>query len=264
MKSKTCLIFDLDGTIIFENAPLNPKLEAMLTSLARKGHELVFATARSLRGVRVILPDELLQCRLILCNGAFAWYSHRVIYADPIEKEVVVAMSTLLDHENICYVIECGNAYYHPSGQHTFFDVLHNEAQAEKLPSLGAALQKPVYKISILEPGWSKDEAHILKRLQQDTSSVMLVRHADGGCDLINRKTSKWNCFTNILDVSGFSRLMCFGNDDNDVEMFEHIHDSVLVGNHRVLSRKATHIINETDPQDIEDQLLTILQEVRL
>lgn len=262
MESKTCLIFDLDGTIIFENAPLSPKLTAAFASLAKSNRVFVFATARSLRGVRAIMPDGLLQHYLILCNGAFACHSQQMIYTHPMQKEVVIAISKLLDRYNMFYVIECGDSYYHPPTHHPFFDILQKEAREERMYSLTSATQKPVYKISVLGLDSSKDADHLMKHLQKYASSAMTVQHADGGCDLINRDTSKWNCFSNIVELSEFSHLVFFGNDENDLDMFEHIHESVLIGNHPLLSNKARHIIEDTDPQHIEDQILNILQEV--
>ena len=65
-------VFDLDGTIIMDNEKINPLICQALRVLHNKGEKVVFATSRSLRGVKEVLPIQLLKFPLILCDGAFA------------------------------------------------------------------------------------------------------------------------------------------------------------------------------------------------
>lgn len=83
---RNMFVFDLDGTIIIDNKMLDSILYETLKSLEKREEKIVFATSRSLRGVKKVLPKHLLNHPLILCNGAFAVLDNEVIAQASIPK----------------------------------------------------------------------------------------------------------------------------------------------------------------------------------
>ena len=62
---RNMFVFDLDGTIIIDNKMLDSILYETLKSLEKREEKIVFATSRSLRGVKKVLPKHLLNHPLI-------------------------------------------------------------------------------------------------------------------------------------------------------------------------------------------------------
>ena len=82
--------FDLDGTILHGNS-IPDELITTLRKLNER-HFLSFATSRSFRGVRSVVPEPLLQESLqILCNGAIAIFQGKILF------EAVISFSKVED-----------------------------------------------------------------------------------------------------------------------------------------------------------------------
>ena len=140
-------IFDLDGTIIFNNKILSRCLCEKFEDMIKLGHKLIFATARSIRGVKKVLPEFLYQHPVIFCNGAFAFHGMDLVYSCPIDSDLAKDIVRFLDENGLLYVVEFGDAYYHPKLEHEYFKVLRSEAQNELIHSISDIENRNIYKI---------------------------------------------------------------------------------------------------------------------
>lgn len=131
---RNMFVFDLDGTIIIDNQMLDSVLYETLKSLEKRKEKIVFATSRSLRGVKKVLPKQLLNHPLILCNGAFAVLDNEVIAHASIPKEVYEKICYYLEKNNIPFYLDMGNEIFIPKDSELdFFKILKEEAKNERV-----------------------------------------------------------------------------------------------------------------------------------
>ena len=51
-------VFDIDGTLCFDGKTIEPTIINALQTLIQQGHEVIFASARPIRDLLPVLPDE--------------------------------------------------------------------------------------------------------------------------------------------------------------------------------------------------------------
>jgi len=220
-------VFDLDGTLIFGGRPLNPSLEEALARLAASGAQLVFATARSRRGVRSVLPAWCLEGLIIFCNGAFAELDGRRIAESTLDPIVGERLRERLEAAGVAYVMEMGDFYYHRAGDHPYYKDLAREGPGELShdPPLSG---RGLYKITALAAAESEVMNAITYGL--DPKTVQVIAHGDGSSDFLAPGCSKWHCLALALPKEHLGSMVVFGNDRNDRELFEHGSRCVAVG----------------------------------
>ena len=63
-------VFDIDGTLCFDGRLIDQTIIDTLLQLQHDGHELIFASARPIRGLLPVLPSVFHRHTLIGANGA--------------------------------------------------------------------------------------------------------------------------------------------------------------------------------------------------
>ena len=252
--SKKIFVFDIDGTIIEKNEPVNNLMNELFKKIITNGHTLVFATARSLRGVAHVLPKWCLQQTIIYCNGAFAKKNNNIIFSNTINPNTAVNILKYIK-EYTPYYVELGDSYFHPTDfNNMFYNILKMEAPNELVTNKNVLLNKSIYKIVILE---TKNKEYI-NAISKCFNDVKLYNHSDGKIDIVKNNCSKWNALSNILSKKiHSSNIISFGNDINDYELFSNSSFSVAMNpQSEQLKKVANKIIPIYDLQAMEQIIL--------
>lgn len=251
--SKKVFVFDIDGTIIKENEPISSIANEIFNKVVSSGNMLFFATARSIRGVKKVLPKWCLRYNIIYCNGAFSTANNNLNFSDPIKDNNMEHILNLLIKYNIVYYIEFGDCYYHEKEvDNSFFKTLKDEAPYELLEKNKLDLEnKPIYKIVLL----SNMTEEFIKELKKLNLKIKLYFHSDGSIDIVSNTCSKWNAISNILnEAKGTYDIISFGNDINDYELLKNSFFSVAVEpKNDELIPIANKIITKFNLNDIRD-----------
>lgn len=211
-------VFDLDGTIIIDNQMLHPMLYEILKELEKKEEKIVFATSRSLRGVKKVLPEQLLKFPLILCNGAFAVWDNEIVSEGSIPKDVYEKISYYLEKNNISFYLDMGTEIFIPKDrEHDFLKTLKEEAKNEKIYHELSEIKSKVYKIGVVETIGSD----ILKEIEDISGKSKIYQHMDRTVDIVPENCSKWKMLQKLKLTSNGKKIVTFGNDANDMEMIQ-------------------------------------------
>ena len=210
--------FDLDGTILHGNS-IPDELITTLSKLNER-HFLSFATSRSFRGVRSVVPETLLRESLqIVCNGAIAIFQGKNLFEAAISFPEVEDIQSFLESRKINYYLELGKSYFAPDYvSHPFLEQLKKEAPDEMVSEGLVPEKHTVYKIAVLD----RQNNELLHYLEKKYSLTLhYYQHADKTVDIINCNASKWAALSHVAHslFQNDWQVISFGNDSNDYEI---------------------------------------------
>ena len=214
-------VFDLDGTICFQGAPLDEQIINALHKVQAQGHEIIFASARPIRDMLPVLPESLHNCRMIGSNGAFT-YVDGLIEVEFLHSSIQSQIIKLVEQHQLAYLADSDWDYaYTGSGEHPMYNGIDSQKKAK---------QRTIHELT----GFSKvllfdPPTHVVQHVK--TWPVTTFEYAEERILDI--------CSPNLNKIKGLERLgvekyIAFGNDVNDRFMFEQATHSVCVGMHRV------------------------------
>lgn len=232
---KMKFVFDLDGTICFQGAPVSEKILSCLETLTEHGHEVIFASARPIRDLLPVLNARFHTYPMIGGNGAFVATKGEIIWTKHFDEETVNAIKDIINQYEATYLIdgEWDYAYTgpanHPIVQHVDPKKLAKQVPLEKL--------KTISKILILT-------ATNIEKAKEDLSQLNVVINMHGNENVIDispRDINKWKGLQHLGIKE--KEYIAFGNDHNDISMFEKAKYAVMIGDYEPLKAYANEII---------------------
>lgn len=244
-------IFDLDGTICFKGKPLSDKITQSLLELSDNGHDVVFASARPIRDMLPVLPACFHQHSLIGANGALLSQNGSITNIGAFTKDQQSSLLALIEEYQASYLIDGDwNYAYTGTSDHPITNNIDTFGLAEKV---SAQELERFIKVLILTANNMEQLAEKLSALQ-----VVLHRHnKEGVLDISPQHINKWNALI-ALGIQK-NEYIAFGNDANDISMFENALHSVMIGMHEELVSHASEAIDLND--NVEEAILFKIQE---
>ncbi|MGE7835858.1 HAD family hydrolase [Viridibacillus arvi] len=244
-------VFDLDGTICFKGQPVTEPILQSLEQLTASGHEVVFASARPIRDLLPVLHKRFHGYKMIGGNGSLICQNGNIKQVARFSPTILVKLKALLEKYQATYLIDGDWDYaYTGPADHPILNNLnpHNLAEKKPLEKLNS-----IIKILILT-SCNMDALHEdLKQLD-----VIIHLHRDEGIlDISPTGIHKWSALKQLHISSG--SYIAFGNDTNDISMFEHAHHAVMIGHHEILAPYSDEAI--TNDINVEQQIIEKLAE---
>src|SRR5699024_4724049 len=100
------IVFDLDGTICFKGMPVSEIILECLEQLKNEGHDIIFASARSIRDMLPVLHERFHSYKLIGGNGSLISKNGNVEEAQVFSTQQVKNILSVIDHYNATYLID--------------------------------------------------------------------------------------------------------------------------------------------------------------
>jgi Cof subfamily protein (haloacid dehalogenase superfamily) len=242
------VILDLDGTLLTAAKTVSPRNLAALQAARAGGMHLIFATARPPRSTQFPGIDLAEMGAMIYYNGAIFHcgengenYNHAI--PSRLAREVIACCLELDPEANIS--IETNDQWFCSKvlDYATLMKVNCNP-EVVAVEALGAA---DCTKILL----WEFDAADELIR-QFGAELHILV--TDGGqlVQIMSREASKENAARQVLQTWGLTLAdaVCFGDDHNDVGLFETCGHSVAMGNGITLLKDMASEVTASHEED--------------
>lgn len=225
-QKKKLFVFDIDGTITHNNKPLKNELINLFDEMIANEITITFASSRSIRGIKSIVPEKFRNIPTIFCNGAFSMLNQRIRYRNAIHESVIGKLEQHITKTNLRYYFELGTNYYYPRTlSHVFYDTLKNESTDREYVDNLASLAKPfVYKIAILD----QVTPELIEFVNAYANKIKVYIHQDGTADIVSNSCSKWEALSHLYDRNIY-KICAFGNDQNDLEMLLNADYSVSI-----------------------------------
>jgi Cof subfamily protein (haloacid dehalogenase superfamily) len=229
------VVFDLDGTLLDRNSMISDYTSETLKLLSGNNIAYTVATGRTLHGAKAILQGHRFLLPQIYKNGVMIW--------NPLQQNYSTSRTlTLVEIDNVV-------GAYHETGLTPFIftlddkqisTVYHPEVESEADKELlrflcldGSVRMRPISELP-------KDAAvtHINAIGAQNAIEALLDRVAGEAhlvaysgialegpdwhwLDVHHSDASKGGAVSDLKGRLGLERVICFGDSDNDLSMFE-------------------------------------------
>ncbi|MDH6364238.1 Cof subfamily protein (haloacid dehalogenase superfamily) [Enterococcus sp. PF1-24] len=223
MEPKAIVFFDLDGTLLNQQAQIEPEIIVAIEKLKEQNILPVIATGRTQFDVEESLQHSGINT-LITLNGQYVEHEGQEIYSDTISKKVI--------HRLLSFSEQRGNplAYYS-----------YNEITISKITPLVEKAYKLLHSPLPTLQTIPKETANMLLIISEDGDELFrekfpelqFIRNWPFAIDVINRGSSKakgiqkFLCKLNLEDIPTYA----FGDGPNDHEMFNCVTYKIAMGN---------------------------------
>ncbi|WP_175615478.1 HAD-IIB family hydrolase [Piscibacillus halophilus] len=245
-------VFDLDGTICFKGQQVSQHIINALLEITKGGHEVIFASARPIRDMLPVIDQNLHHYKMIGGNGSIISKDGEIIYTEAFSPNLIDDIKKLIEKYNATYLIDghWDYAYTGPS-EHR---ILHNVDPNKLAHLVNVEELDPVIKILILT---SNDFEQLENEISQ--LEVFVNKHKNEKIlDISPKGINKWRALRGL----GVQKndYIAFGNDTNDIPIFENALYSVMIGDHEDLSQYANDQIVNKD--GLEDEIIDRIQDL--
>ena len=243
---KTLYISDLDGTLLNENALLSEYTEKQLNILIDKGLQFSVATARTSATVAKMLSNVNISVPIVLMNGVAVYdmKSKSYISAESISQNgKAVLFRAIKDHikSGFIYCIDNNelSTYYENTDSPNAVAFIREREKVygkkfTKVNSFSDCADCNIAYYSINDEKEKLEEAYNMISQCPDL-------HAEFYRDIYNTdhwylevcscKASKKNAVMTLKALFGFDRVISFGDNLNDIPMFEASDEAYAVAN---------------------------------
>ena len=264
-------ISDLDGTLLNSDAQLSQYTINNINMLLKNtGMNFSIATARTPATVVPLLKDLNLKLPVIVMNGA-ATYSlkeSKYIHYNSIESDSVQIIKNILDKSNISYftyTLKENHIYVYfdkelSSNQIKFM----NERKGSKLKSF---IKEPLPIDSNVLYFFVMDKKSKVLSLYEEVKKIKNISayayediYDRGDCfilEIFSHKSSKANSIKRLMKENSFTNLTVFGDNLNDIPMFELAENKIAVKNAvQKLKELSTKVIDSNNNNGVAKFLL--------
>lgn len=260
------IVFDLDGTLLDRQGAISGYTRDTLASLADLGVAYTVATGRTLHASRDLLAPHRFRLPQVFKNGVMIWHPDRDAYTHQNflsveEVEHVLEAILAQDITPFVFTFEPGNVHrvYHPPLRH---DVERNLSAlfadrrgVDVRPASELPADAEISSISAL--GGPGPVEAVAALVDAEPNLVAFSGHALEGeqwrwIDIHHAEASKGGAVDSLREQLGITRVVCFGDSDNDLSMFARADESYAPENAAAHIRDAaTAVIGHHDEDGI-------------
>ena len=260
------VVFDLDGTLLDRSSSISEYTSDTLKRLSRRGIAYTVATGRTLHGAREVLNGHQFTLPQAYKNGVMIWHpdtrqlsGQSLLTRDELENVVRACVAHGVSPFVFALHEHNATTVYHPAKlsdvekmlvQHFGIegpvsvrplDALGSDAAITHVNAIGDA---DVINAVLREVN---GEPHLVAY-----SGVALEGQQWRWLDIHHSGASKGKAIRQMKSLLGLERVICFGDSDNDLSMFEAADESYAPANATTRIRAAaTGVIGHHDEEGI-------------
>ncbi|MDO4711452.1 MAG: HAD-IIB family hydrolase [Peptostreptococcaceae bacterium] len=216
-------VFDIDGTICFDGKTIALPIHEILSRGAEYGHDIVFASGRAYRDCLPVLKPSLSKHYIVGLNGGSVHYQNDLLQYKTFPYDLYLWLSRFCLENNIPYFTDDVMDYHSFRQEEMPFAEFVDTADRATHRKL-EEIEDPIKMIILLKEHLDKKD-HLLQMIARwDVDALFFERS-----DLLYIQPKGCSKGTTLKEL--FGEYVCFGNDKNDLSMFEHARYGVQIGN---------------------------------
>lgn len=244
MNNIKVVFFDVDGTLAAHNDGDRSSILDRIPHSTIEAIELlqqtdvlpVIATGRNIGMIKQVL-NKLQISNVIANNGRYVEVNGEVIKHDTFDPQQLSQIVTFLNDQDLPFCYETAEQLYKNQGSKFSPD---SSMELEEIPD--NTIPNEVIQLIV------RNEQQ--KPLSMPIQGVKLVKVAHDVYDVTQAFSNKAVGITAFMKEMQIDKghTMAFGDEENDLEMFEHVKISVAMGNSALSVQRAANFV--TDPID--------------
>ncbi len=260
------IVFDLDGTLLNKASAISAYTSETLQLLAKRDIAYTVATGRTLHSARGVIADHDFPLPQAYKNGVLTWHPEKMRYTNGAmltasELDHVVAA---FKHRGVTPFVftldeDQGSSVYHPPMKSAIEQELINNAglgenftprPLEELPA-----DALITHVNAIGPG---EAIEAVLQSVDDEPGLVAYSGSIGDArqwqwlDLHHSDASKGSAVKELKQLLGVERVICFGDSDNDLSMFEVADESYAPANAKdAIKSAATAVIGHHNEEGI-------------
>ncbi len=266
------ILFDLDGTLLNGSGEISPYTEETLRMLADRGIAYTVATGRTLHTARDLLLDSHFPHPQIFKNGVMMWDpgSDDYLLENYLELgEVQHILDAMQSQELTAFICTVDDADRHG----IYHTPLRSELESNLAKHFGGSNEVDVHLVAMLPADVSIANISAIgppEKVQRVEAMIAdephLVAYAGSALegeqyrwiDIHHTEASKGAALLDLKARLGATRVICFGDSENDLSMFAVADECYAPENARAeIKNVATAVIGHHD----EDGVARFLRE---
>jgi Cof subfamily protein (haloacid dehalogenase superfamily) len=260
------VVFDLDGTLLNRESVISDYTSETLRLLEKRDIAYTVATGRTLHGARAILDGHRFELPQAYKNGVMIWHPESKRFSSgamltPGELDIIVRACGAQGVTPFVFTLEKddGSTVYHPP--------LLTDVERELIRSIGIDEPVNVRPLDDLPSGArithvnSIGDSEAIKAVLRSVndaphlvaySGVALEGQQWRWLDIHHSDASKGGAINTMKRLLGLERVICFGDSDNDLSMFDAADESYAPANaNDRIKSAATAVIGHHDDEGI-------------
>jgi hypothetical protein len=243
---KTLYISDLDGTLLQPNVELSKRTVNILNTLISQGVHFTVATARSIASVRTILKDVTMKLPIILMNGVCIYdlSKNEYLKVETFSKESTQLLMSIISSNKLkgfAYTMKNGvmSTYYEDLSNRALRDFYQERVTLYKKPFIqiedfGLLAEEPLIYFTVMDVKENLDLIYPYVENTPDLNSVMYKDNYSPDMwylEIFSKNASKYHAVQYIREYLGADSVTCFGDNRNDLPLFEASDHRIAVAN---------------------------------
>lgn len=180
-------VFDIDGTISEQGKPVDHVIAQTIKNISQR-HRVIFASARPVRDILPLLPDDLHNSLIIGCNGGMAWYQGKFLRNDKFCNKNIGIIVDYLDQVGAAYVLDGSWKYSFSPVPHPFHDYIKTLSDHEG--SYQELIKEQVGKVLVFDVSLKNA---LIMFLERSGIQHTINKHKNDACfDITPEETDKY------------------------------------------------------------------------
>jgi len=260
------IVFDLDGTLLNRESMISDYTSETLKLLSRRNIAYTVATGRTLHGAVRILEGHRFNLPQAYKNGVMIWHPEQ----EHFSNSTTLTAAELENVVQACLYQGVTPFVFTLDEDHqstVYYSTLQSEADRVLVKGFGIEgyvrtrglneLPSDAVVTHINSIGEASAINAVLRSVQEESHLVAYSGLAMEGAqwqwlDIHHSDASKGIAINTLKELLGFERVICFGDSDNDLSMFEAADESYAPANaNDAIKAAATAVIGHHDEEGI-------------
>lgn len=243
---KKLYISDLDGTLLNSNAELSVKTVSILNELLEQGLNFTVATARSIVSVKPLLKNMKISIPVILMNGVCIYDLQLDDYIKVEtfpQKSIDLLLSVIKEYQlkGFAYTVKAGKlaTYYeelNTKALQAFYQERRDRYQKmfQQIDDFTVLSGEPMMYFTLLD---QKSKLEPVYQILRQIPELHCTFYKDNYTpdlwylEIYNNTASKYHAVHFLRNKLGYDHITCFGDNSNDLPLFEAGDCKIAVGN---------------------------------
>lgn len=256
MRDIKLVVCDCDGTILHEDKSFDDDLKEVAEKLKEQDIMFTINTGRNINDVKWIVDHFEIDVPYVLDNGSNVYLNDDRIINHQISKDNVEYIVNLLMENDLPFLMMSDDAIYYYK-ETAYFDKFIRRVR-EHIPFRDVETNtdyrnEDVYKI-MADAFFCRNIEELGADVESKCNEVVFRRSENKMYSITNARANKYEGVKHLCEYHNISedQVMVFGDNYNDIQMLEHIEESVVMENAAdMVKEKAKYVTVSNDSNGV-------------